>query len=365
MAVSGAALGGGEVWPDGAAYRRCWIVGICVFAAIAGLLAWIGYLQIACYPELAHDRRLAEEDKQQRAKIPVLYPTSHVQPAKLGDIYDRDGLPLATTVHGYAINVDPPIFRRSAGSRQRAVQLAREIARILGEDEDRVVSLVLSKRKWACLSKWIEASRYETLVEFCRLNKVRGIRAYWQRRRYYPLGPLFCHVIGWRNFELIPRALLELHWDFVLSGRPGWWDCPVDAWGRPVNTNSRHVPPCDGLSLRLTVDADVQRAVKRALKELWAKHTPRMCQAVVLDVRTGAILAMSMLPEFDPNEHTGLHGEKAQPKATDYSCAPVQFGFEPGSVLKTITIAIALDAGIVSESSRFYCRGRAARGCRA
>ncbi|MCX7598598.1 MAG: penicillin-binding protein 2 [Armatimonadetes bacterium] len=285
------------------------------------------------------------------------------QPAgQPGNILDAKGRVLATSVQTYAVKIDPQKFREEfRGQPAEMAKAIRLLAAILGVPEDHVRQKVYSPASWQYLVQRVPAETKHRLMRAIRSGepKIPYITTEVQYRREYPLGTTACWVLGWRGVDHAARAGLEQTYDFLLTGLPGSAVGSRDKWGRLIlwPAARRPVEARPGRSIMLTIDADIQQATELALDHLMMRHTPRRgCGAIVMDPRTGRILAMAAKPSFDPNEFSGtVQGRR--PTEKDLLNPLVNYGFEPGSVMKTFTIAAALDAGLTREEETFSCPG--------
>lgn len=279
-----------------------------------------------------------------------------------GSILDAKGRVLATSVQTYAVKVDPPKFREEfRGQPAQMAKAIRVLADILGVPENHVRQKIHSPASWEYLAQRVPPETRRQLMRAIRNGdpKIPYITTEVQYRREYPLGTTACWVLGWRGVDHVARAGLEQTYDFLLTGLPGSAVGSRDKWGRLILwPAARHpVEARPGRSIVLTIDADIQQATESALDHLVAVHAPkRGCGAIVMDPRTGRILAMAAKPSFNPNEFSGaVLGRR--PTEKDLLNPLVNYGFEPGSVMKTFTIAAALDAGLTSEEEVFSCPG--------
>jgi len=151
-----------------------------------------------------------------------------------------------------------------------------------------------------------------------------------------------------------------LRWRFVVAGEAGTPRRNVDAWGRTIvgMEADTALPPIPGKSLVTTVDLDVQRQVEAALDRLWSRNRPENACVVVMEPRTGAVLALSSRPNYDPNDLAPRAGEERKPVTVESMLNhAVNWEYEPGSTFKILTAACALQAGAVALHRRFHCPG--------
>jgi stage V sporulation protein D (sporulation-specific penicillin-binding protein) len=178
-----------------------------------------------------------------------------------------------------------------------------------------------------------------------------GVHVLPEIGRVYPFGRLAANAIGCRGTDNQGLEGLEGLWSFVLDGQSGGRRADQDYCGRTIlGASERGAPDEPGCRIILTIRLPLQKVVEAAMDDLWKKHQPESATCTVLDPRTGDILALSARPNYDPNNLKYAVPEKRK-------CRQAFDVYSPGSTLKTVIVAAALDAGVISEDSRFYCSG--------
>jgi len=202
--------------------------------------------------------------------------------------------------------------------------------------------------RWAKLSDQISESTYSEIV---KLN-IRGLCMNRVYRRDYPDRDLAAHVIGYVDHEERPVAGMEHYADFFLRGERGWRVSEKDPFGRELaQFRSRDVPACDGYSVKLSINAAVQRMAEDELAHVAQKYDPAKATIIVSDARTGFILALANYPSFDLNQYNQIpRGDQARMRNV-----AVADEYEPGSVFKIVAVSGALNEGLVTPSSTFDC----------
>ncbi|MBR5288228.1 MAG: PASTA domain-containing protein [Clostridia bacterium] len=281
---------------------------------------------------------------------------SGIVAARRGDILDADGEILAQSITSYI-----------ASARMRDVTdpqgLARVLARELGADEEELLKKLENKNAASVtLRRQVlreEADRLRAIMadkeneESACLN---GLVFDEDVSRWYPMGTSLAQVLGLCNVDGVGQSGLELRYDDVLAGEPGKLVTEVDARARTLPDGvTLYIPSQPGNSIQLTIDREVQSAVERAVRECAAVNEASGVQAIVMDVDTGAVLAMAMMPTYDP----------AQPPRQDIDAlnelmriTVLSDVYEPGSTFKMLTAAAAIDAGLTNPQEGFYCSGR-------
>ena len=180
-----------------------------------------------------------------------------------------------------------------------------------------------------------------------------GIETGWLRN--YPMGRLAGHVVGFTSGDNRGLSGIELEYDKELRGSAGQNIFVADAFRRPIQLRQQSSVLTDGVGIILTIDGAVQQFVREALLEQYRNYEAESANAIVVSVKSGAILGMVSLPDFDP----GAIGS-ADPE-TFCNCG-ITYQYEPGSVLKPIVAAISLDSGLVSRYEKIFCENGDYRG---
>ncbi len=264
-------------------------------------------------------------------------------PPRPADILDREGrVVLATTVSVPSVYVVP---RRVKNLDQFAVKIS---AALLLDKKNFLARL---RRCHNRLFLWARRNvEPEAVLRLKRLNLPKG--SWGVRREYvrrYPLGYLAAHVIGIRDIDGKPRSGLEKALNPIIGGKPGRRRIVRDALGRIIEVRNDWVqPPVMGRAVATTLDVMIQVIAERQLDRLVHQWQPMHAAVIVLDPQTGEILAMASRPTFDPN-----FPEEAEHDAwLNYALSAV---FEPGSTVKPLIVAWALDHGVVQPDETFDC----------
>ena len=294
-----------------------------LFASAFGIvLARTAWLQSVSASDLS--RRGA---KQQHETI--------VTPAGRGTILDRTGLPLALGEEATTVYADPHDVRNP-----RTVALAAE--RTLGVDANRLYPQLLDKRK-----RFVYVLRQADPERAAALRKLGlpGVGFYPEERRVYPQHAVGAQVLGADGTDDRGLGGLELGLDSLLSGRPGRETFVKDPLGRPLDVLSS-VPERDGHDVFLTIDHTIQANAEAILRQTVAQQRAKGGTAIVLDPRTGQVLAMAVVPSFDANRFSQVSAAVQRNRA-------VTDTYEPGSTFKLVTVAAALSEQLVTASTPF------------
>jgi cell division protein FtsI/penicillin-binding protein 2 len=200
-------------------------------------------------------------------------------------------------------------------------------------------------------------SRYQVIQKFVSVEtatnlagmKMPGVFFEDSSTRRYPHGSLACHIIGFANLEGVGGAGVEQRLNELLQGRPGLRIGEQDGKHRELyNRRGTEIEPQDGADVHLTLDLNVQFLVEQALDEALRVNQARRVWCLVERVRTGEILAMASLPNFDPNNYRSAESNAMKNLVISHT-------YEPGSTFKLATVASALDAGTVTPDQIFDC----------
>ena len=329
------------------------LCGIC----FAGLIARLYWLQLA-----------AGDWYTRRALGQQLWDT--VVPADRGRIYSADGVLLAANSSCWTLRASP---REMPADKLELA--AHGLAQILELDEAALLEKFRDRASNDCLLRYrVERSMADAVRDFCEENSITGIRINQDSKRWYPQGEFLASVLGFTNVDNAGVSGLELEYNEQLTGQNGVVLTAVNAWGYTLEQSYETEQfPVEGSSLWLTIDANIQHYLENALNyAVQEHHVAARAVGIVLDVNTGAVLAMSTTPAYDPNQPRILYDEAARAavdalsgeqraaalqlaQQTQWRNKAVSDLYEPGSVFKLITCAAALDAGAITRNSSFYC----------
>jgi cell division protein FtsI (penicillin-binding protein 3) len=289
-----------------------------VLLVLAGRLAQLQGLESTAYAAKAEQQRLR--------KVALA--------AARGSILDRQGRPLAMNVDARAVYADPSLVVDPAATAHKLGVLLHLHAAALRP------KLVRSTR-FVYLARGVDPDVARAILA----QKIPGIGVLPETKRVYPNGALGGAVVGFVGREGNGLGGIEYALEHDLMGRPGRELVEEDTQGRQIPAGEhRVVPPVAGTSEMLTIDRDVQWEAEHVLVEQVAKTHAKSGQILVMDVRTGEILALAVAPSFDPNDPS------ASPPAHLGNPA-LSTVYEPGSVNKVITAAAALETGLLQPDS--------------
>ncbi|HNU10228.1 MAG TPA: penicillin-binding protein 2 [Rubrivivax sp.] len=289
--------------------------------ALVGL-AFIGLIGRAVYIQLIGTDFYQKEGEKRFTH------TLQVQ-ASRGRVLDRNGVVLASSVATPSVWAIPKDF--DADARQR-----RELARLLRLKPAELEERLSRSRNFVWLARQVDEPIWDAV-------KALGIKGVYEQREYkrsYPEGEAAAHVVGFTNIEEAGQEGIELRFDGTLRGVAGSRTVVRDRLGRVVEDIGDAVEPTDGRDVQLSIDSKVQFFAYQRVREAVVAHRAKAGSAVVLDARSGEVLALANYPGYDPAQRQSMSGAKLRNRAlTDV--------FEPGSTMKPFVIALALEKKMV------------------
>jgi cell division protein FtsI (penicillin-binding protein 3) len=306
---------------DAAVRTRVLLLAAVLALAFGGLSARLGWLMIVKHGELA---AIAERQ----------YSRTVVLPALRGPILDRRGAPLATSTATESLFVQP----RSVGD---PVRVAARLAPILGQPEREVHAALTSARPFV----WLRRKLPPTMADQVRALREPGLGFLPESLRLYPNRELAAHVVGFEGAEGGLEGV-ERAFNTELAGVPGKAIAGRDALGREVAAPHLLQAPQPGHGVALTIDSAIQYIAEREIDAAYRRTHAKAAMAVVLEPRTGDILAMAIRPTFNPNTFLDV------PSPDYWRNRAVTDPFEPGSTFKAILAAAALEEGVVKPDDR-------------
>lgn len=259
---------------------------------------------------------------------------------KRGTIYDRKGRELAISASVDTVIAYPPEIENPEAA-------AEALSKILDMDEETILELITKKRASVYLKRKIDSEKSKEI----RKLGIKGIGFTEESKRYYPDRNLASHVLGFVGIDSQGLAGIEYYYDKYLRGYPGRIVSETDALSRELPFGAQYfVPPKDGLNLVLTIDKTIQHFAERELEKAMNRHRAKKGTVLVMDPRTGEILALVNKPDFDPNNYNDY------PKESWRNIA-ISDVYEPGSTFKVITASAALEEKVVTPSTRYYDKG--------
>ena len=300
------------------ANRRIRLILACFVVVFAAALGRAGWLQVV------HASTLGKQAQR-------MHEETTTTPAGRGSILDRTGVQLAIGEQDTTIYADPHLV-----TDPRAVAIAAQ--RILGVDGNALYPQLVRKQ-----THFLYVARFADpkLADKFLAKGFAGVNSYPEERRAYPQNTVAAQVLGFAGTDNKGLGGLELEYDRNLAGKPGKQTIIRDATGQAIDVISA-TPERQGHDVFTTIDSRIQANAEAVLRKTIVDYRARSASAIVLDPKTGAILAMAQAPGYNANDGSKIQRNRA---ITDT--------YEPGSTFKLVTIAGALSQGIVTPSTRF------------
>ncbi len=263
--------------------------------------------------------------------------------SKRGEITDANGVSLATTITTYDVyvrarNVTEPAKLASAISESLNVEYEKAYAKVTNKS----LSEILIKMQ-------VEEGTAKALTKYSGVYLSQNVA------RVYPYSSLLTQVLGYCTIDNIGQAGLEAYYNKYLKGVDGKSLTQTNAQGVEIeNSLSYYIPSVAGANLVTTLDVQMQTILESELKVAYEENKALGVSGIILDAKTGGILAMSCLPSFDLNNVPREDISALQQMTKNSTVVDV---YEPGSTFKLITLAAALNEGLTNEDEHFYCSG--------
>ncbi|RJG04573.1 penicillin-binding protein 2 [Noviherbaspirillum sedimenti] len=256
-------------------------------------------------------------------------------PATRGKITDRSGQVLASSVPVKAIWAIPEDVADAPQDKLRM------LARLLEMSERDLKTKLDSDRSFVYLKRQVEMDIADQIVKL----GIGGIYTRKEYKRFYPQGEVMAHIVGFTNVEDVGQEGIELAAQKDLAGITGSRRVIKDRLGRIVEDIEAIREPHDGKDLALSVDSKIQYIAFTQLKEAVEKFSAKAAGIVVLDVKTGEVLALANMPTYNPNQRSGLTGAQLRNRVLTDT-------FEPGSSMKAFSVALALERRLVTPATQ-------------
>jgi cell division protein FtsI (penicillin-binding protein 3) len=297
-----------------------------LFAGFVALLA-IAILRAGYLGLFQASSLQAAAEQQQISRVPI--------PAPRGTITDRNGVELAISESADEVIADPYLIRHP-------LKVAAQIAPLLGKSvTSTVAGLTKPHTGYVYLAYDVPAAS-ATKIDEMRIN---GISLQQIQQRYYPRSWTAAQVLGWVGSNDSGLGGIEYMYNKQLAGHNGLRRITDDAVGQPIQVDNLR-PTVPGKTIALTLDAALQDEVEQVLAGVGAQYQPKSATAIVMNPDTGAILALANWPRVNANDISASPSYATEDQA-------VGFSYEPGSTFKAITVAGALQDGLVTPSTQF------------
>ncbi|GAK23939.1 LOW QUALITY PROTEIN: cell division protein FtsI [Vibrio sp. JCM 19052] len=296
-----------------------------VFCAFALLVGRVAYIQI-----IEPDNLIKQGDLRS-VRVKAI-------PSARGIISDRNGEPLAVSVPVEAVWLDPKTIFKEGALQQTKSWYA--LADVLGLDRQGLINKIKKneKRRFIYLQRQVSPA----MANYIRELKLPGVGLKSESRRYYPAGEVSAHLVGVTGIDGHGEGV-ERSYDEWLTGAAGKKTIRKDRYGRVVE-NIALEEKQEGKPLQLTIDQRIQAVAYRAIKQAVADHRATSGSVVILDVKTGAVLAMVNAPSYNPNNRSDWQSYKMRNRVITDS-------LEPGSTIKPFVVLAALENGVADKDT--------------
>ncbi len=290
---------------------------------IASRLFYLQIVEHQFYTDLSYDQRL---------RIITLSPDR-------GDIFDRNGNVLATSINAYSVGAFPSeVMTKEA--------VASTLSVILKDNKASILKKLNSDKPFVWIKRKIEEPLAKKIIE----KNIPGIAMLPEKKRVYPGSKLASSVVGFVGLDNQGLSGIEYSFDPYLKGEEGSLTTERDLRGRDIMTsNLRELKaPTNGMTLTLTIDETVQYKAESEIKKAVQTSNAKSGSVIVMDVKSGEILALASYPDFDPNDYQKY-------KQDEWNNRVVKDVYEPGSTFKLVTVASGLENGVITKNSLVYC----------
>ena len=295
--------------------------------------------------------------------------------ASRGTIYDTNGKILAKSASVDTIFISPAEITKYD---EDPVLIARSLSEILGVDYGKILEMTSDTKSWyKVVARKVESDVSDQVRAFKEENNIVGVKIEADTKRYYPYGSLAAHIIGFVGTDNSGLSGIENRYDDSLSGSKGRVVRATDRNGTDMLfvDYEDYYDASNGENVTLTLDATIQYYMEKHLQQAVEDYDVQNgAAAIAMDPNTGAILGMASLGNFDLNDYQAVSEEaqaeidaaESDEEAAELRSAAQQLQwrnkalsdtYEPGSTFKIITLAMALEEGLVDDNSTFYCGG--------
>ena len=350
--------------------------GLCIFLSIAFLLLGIRILFLQTFMHEEYEQKVVDQITQETSVS-----------ANRGNIYDTNGIVIATNITTYRLFLDPAAIMRQ--SEEDGVDYADIIAHgvsaidTLGVSYDDVMKQAgYVKYRDRTLARHIseeQADAVRAFLEISELDDLALLHLQATSKRYYPYDTLASHVLGFTGSDGQGLYGLEYQYDDVLSGTDGKYVGAKDSFGNEmVYDYESYIPAIDGYNITTTIDVYIQAELEAQLEETYIESGGQnRALGIVMDVDTGAILAMAVYPSYNLNDPWELNYQSAERlEASGYEVGSDEYNalkqsllletwankainelYMPGSTFKVITASMAYEENLVTDKAEYSCPG--------
>ncbi|OQY99942.1 MAG: hypothetical protein B6D35_08190 [Candidatus Brocadia sp. UTAMX2] len=301
---------------------------------ITGILLIIAFLALA-----VHLGRIQLTDHEKYSRLARAQQCKKVElPARRGPILDRNGLALAESLQVESVYADPSEIEDISTAASR-------LSKVLKLNPVKLIKLLHKDKRFVWIKRKISDEELNAVAGL----SLKGVYVKHEYHRFYPNGSLGSHILGFTNIDERGLEGIELAFDDVLSGEPGYKLINRDALQRQIITPDAEIRlPRHGNKVVLTIDANIQRLTEEELETACEKWKPLSATAVVMNPMNGEVLAMANYPTYDPN-----HFKKYPPCARRNLA--ITDSYEPGSLMKPIVLSGIFEYGLAKPDDVVFC----------
>lgn len=312
------------------------------------LIAFVGVFTLVAIGRLAWLQLVIGDDLKDRLQNQMSM-TQDLQSPR-GTIFDRNGRELAISIMTKSLFVDPEDVMKNQEIEPQAA--ANLIGPLVGVKPEEIMKKIADGGRFAWIKRHLEPADVERIRKVCKDNKIHGFAFHEESKRFYPNGKLAAQILGCVGAEGKGLLGIEYQKDELLKGSMSRRQIETDNFGRPIADSVYDTEFVrDGKDVYLTIDSNIQFIAEAAMDEAMEVNKTKKGAAIVIDPKTGEILAMVSRPTFDPNDLENTENDMFLNRAISYI-------YEPGSTFKSIVAAIALEEKVVEPDEHFQDSGR-------
>lgn len=312
-------------------HRRIKIILVVIILLFILIISKIFYIQVFSYKKLNN-----YANSLWSRNLPI--------EANRGIIYDRNGVVIADNITTTSLVIIPNQIEDKE-------DVSKRLAEILNVSYDDMYAHVSKKTSIERVHPEGRRLSYEVADKIASLN-LPGVYLVKESKRNYPYDTYLSHTLGFVGIDNQGLSGLELMYNNVLTGEYGAIKYYSDAKGNRLNLNEVYEKPQDGINMTLTINMDIQSSLERELDNAMLKYNPDQALGIVMDPKSGEILAISSRPNFSPSNYQNYTVEEINRNL------PVWMTYEPGSTFKIITLAASLEEKIVDlDNDTFFDSG--------
>lgn len=301
------------------------IIGVFLIMAFITLAVHLGRIQLT-----DHEKYVKLAKAQQCKKIEL--------PARRGSILDRNGIKLAESLQVGSVYVDPAEIEDIS-------TVAYQLSKLLKLNLSKLVKQLNKDKRFVWIKRKVGDEELNAIAKLY----LKGVYIKYEYHRFYPNQQLASHILGFTDVDEKGLEGVELSFDNVLSGEPGYKLINRDALQRQIITpDAEERMPRHGEHVILTIDANIQRFAEEELEIAYKKWSPTSATAIVMDPMTGEVLALCNYPTYDPNHF------KKYPSGSRRNLA-ITDCYEPGSLMKPIVVSGIFEQGLVKPDDVLFC----------